>query len=179
MKLMSRRIALPALVLVAALPLLAADGLAVKLGLWETTSVTATSGMSMPAMPPEAMANMAPAQRAQMEAMMKQMGGSGPHAVTDKSCVTEKDLKEGAFRQPREDTASKCKYTPVTATGRHQEWAFQCSMPGGGATGKMIVDAVDSSHVRGTFDMKAPNMTINTKFESKWLSSSCAGQDKD
>ena len=56
--------------------------------------------MSMPA---DAMANMTPQQKAQMEAMMKQMAASGPKTITERSCVTDKDIREGAFHQRAED----------------------------------------------------------------------------
>ncbi|MEO6186561.1 MAG: DUF3617 family protein [Steroidobacteraceae bacterium] len=156
-----------------ALPLLAADGLAAKTGLWETTTVVNTGAISMPA---DALAKVPPEQRAQMEQMFKQMGARGPTSTKTKSCVTEKDLKEGAFRQQAEQ-GSSCKYTVVTNTPKRQELTFQCS-GSGAATGKMQIDAPDSAHVRGTVDVKTPQATVNVKFDSVWLGASCAGADK-
>jgi hypothetical protein len=167
----------PALLLTAAaaLPLLAADALSARTGLWETTTVTSSGGMSMPA---DALAKMPPAQRAQMEQMFKQMGAGGPNTTKTRSCVTAKDLQEGAFRQ-RPEAGSDCKYTPGSNTAKRQEWTFQCTGRNGTTNGRMVVDAVDSTHVRGTMEIKSPQMSMNMKFDSAWLGASCAGADKD
>ena len=120
---------------------------------------------------------MPPAQRAQMEAVMKQMGVGAPSTRKDKSCVTPEDLKEGIFKAVRENQDKNCKFTVVQATAKHQELAMSCSGEVQ-ATGKMVVDAQDSSNVRGTMDMKSAQMSMNMKFTSRWLSASCAGADK-
>jgi Protein of unknown function (DUF3617) len=159
--------------LIAAFPVLAADGLNVKTGTWETTVTTKSSGMTMPA---DAMANMGPEQRAQMAAMMKQMGQGAPRTTTDKSCVTDKDLKDGAFRSMQED--SKCTYKPVVSSGRRQEMTFECPTGKGVSSGHMVVDAVDSSNVKGQMHLKTQGMTIESTFTSKWLGPTCA-EDKD
>jgi hypothetical protein len=159
-----------------ALPAIAAEKLAAKTGLWETTVVTSTAGIQVP---PEALSRMPPEQRAQVEQMMQRMGARKPTSVTDRSCVTEKDLEEGAFRQKNADAQRNCKYSMVSSSARHQEWTFQCSAAGGGATGRMRVDASDTSHVHGTMDMQSPQMSMSMKFDSRWLGASCAGADHD
>jgi len=161
--------------MIAALPVLAADGLNVKTGTWETTMTTNTSGMSMPA---GAMANMTPQQKAQMEAMMKQMAASGPKTITERSCVTDKDIREGAFHQRAEDD-SQCTYKPVVATGKRQEMTFECPGTKGVSSGRMVVDAIDSGNVKGEMHIKAEGMTIDSTFKSKWLGPTCAAEDKD
>src|SRR5512139_258282 len=158
------------------LPVLAADALQVKTGLWETTTVTTSSGFSLPA---EAAANMPPARRAQMEQMMKQMGSRGPQTSRERSCVTDKDLKEGAFRGASGNDQQNCKYTQVSATPRHQEITFQCSSEGHSGTGRLVIDAIDSTHIRGTIDVKSDAVSMNIKLTGQWLSASCAGADKD
>ena len=156
-----------------ALPLLAAEKFGAKTGLWETTTTTNMGGMTMPAMPPEALASMPPAQRAQIEQMMKQMGAQGPRTTTAKSCVTDKDLAEGAFRQREPQQDMKCKFTVVTSTAKKQDSTFQCSSAAGTADGRMSVEAVSNSHVKGTMQMKSPQMSLDVKFESKWLGADC------
>jgi hypothetical protein len=158
-----------------ALPVLAADGLAVKTGLWENTVVVNNTGMAIPA---DALAKMPPERRAQMEQRLKQMGAAGPRTITDKSCLTEKDLRDGAFRPDTGQDARNCKYTPVSATAKRQEWTFQCASNGNAATGHVVIDAVDSTHVRGEMDIKSARFTMNMKFNARWLGSSCAGADK-
>jgi Protein of unknown function (DUF3617) len=169
----SIRTTLPVLVLAAALPVLAADALAVKPGLWETTTVMTTSGMTMPA---EATANMTPAQRAQMEAMMKQMGAQAPKTITDRSCVTADDLK-GAFKAMHENQDPSCKFDVVKSTAKHQDLEMNCSKAQ--STGHMTLDAIDNGNVRGEMNMKSAQMSMNIKFTSRWLSTSCAGADKN
>jgi hypothetical protein len=172
---MNRRVrSLGTMLLLVAMPVLAADSLAVKTGLWETTVTTSMSGMSLPA---DVLAKMQPAQRAQMEQMMKQMGTGAPRTMKDKSCVTEKQLREGAFTNVGNDADQRCKYTPVSASARHQELTFQCSNAGHSASGRMVVDATDSTHVQGTADVKSESANLNIKFAAQWLSSSCAGAD--
>lgn len=163
---------------IAAMPLLAADSLNVKTGTWETTMTTKTSGMEM-AMPASAMANMTPEQKAQMAAMMSRMGagGAAPKPVTEKSCVTEKDLRDGAFRAQQQKD-SKCTYKPVVSSGKHQEMTFECPGEQGVSSGRMVVDALDNSNIKGEMHLKAGGMTIDSTFTSKWLGPTCAAEDK-
>jgi hypothetical protein len=154
-----------------ALPLLAAEKLGAKTGLWETTT-TINMGAAMPAMPalpPEMLANLPPAQRAQIEKMMNTAAGK---PTTARSCITEKDLQQGAFQQQQQQDM-KCKYTTISSTPKRQESTFQCTSPNGAADGKLAVDVVSDGHVKGTMQIKAQQMTIESKFESKWLGADC------
>ncbi|MEO8315742.1 MAG: DUF3617 domain-containing protein [Pseudomonadota bacterium] len=153
-----------------ALPLLAAEKLNAKIGLWETTATVNMGGMAMPALPPDVLAAMPPAQRAQIEQMMKPQ--MTPRTTTDKSCVTEKDLQEGAFGQQSQEDM-KCTFTVVSSTSKHQETNFQCTSPAGPAAGKLVVDVIDATHVKGTMQMKAQQISIESKFDSKWLGADC------
>jgi Protein of unknown function (DUF3617) len=164
--------------LMTVLPALAADGLNVKTGLWETTTVSTMSGVTLPAMPAGALEKMPPAQRAQMEQMMKQFSGKAPTTRTNKECVTEKDLKDGAFRVAQENQDKNCKYTTLTATSKRQEMTFKCSDESA-AAGNFVIDANSSTSVHGVMDMKSASMSMNVKIDARWLSASCAGADKD
>ena len=155
-----------------ALPLLAAEKLSAKTGLWETTATMNMGGAAMPAMPalpPEMLANLPPAQRAQIEQAMNVASGK---PTTARACVTEKDLAEGAFRQQTQQNM-KCTFTVVSSTPKRQESTFQCTSPNGPADGKLVVDVVDDGHVKGTMQIKAMQMSIETKFDSKWLGADC------
>jgi hypothetical protein len=147
------------------LPLLAAERLAVKIGLWENT---ATMSMSMP---PEALQKMPAAQRAQMEAVLKQM--STPQTVTDKSCLTEKDLDGSAFREALAQPGMDCEYTTVASTSKRQEITMQCKSPAGPVTGRITVDVQNDTQVRGTMEMRSSQANVDAKFESKWLATAC------
>ena len=164
-----------AMLLAAAMPVLAADSLAVKTGLWETTVTINMSGMSIPA---DALAKVPPAQRAQMEQMMQRAGAGAPRTMKEKSCITDKDLKDGPFRNATNQGGQHCTYTPVSVTARHQELTFQCTSDSGhGTSGKMVLDAPDSTHVNGTVEAKTEAGTANVKLATQWLSSSCVGAD--
>jgi hypothetical protein len=65
-----------------------AESLNVKPGAWEITMTTVASGMKLS---PEIAANMTPAQRVQMEQMMKAREGK-PHTMTAPSCLTKEDV---------------------------------------------------------------------------------------
>jgi hypothetical protein len=155
-----------------ALPLLAAEKLAAKTGLWETTTTMNTGGMAkpaMPALPPEMLANLSPAQRAQMEQAMKTASNQ---PLTSRSCVKEKDLAEGAFRQ-QSPQDMKCTFTVVSSTPKRQETSLQCTTAAGPADGKMVVEVVDAGHVKGTLQVKAQQMSMDMQIDSKWLGADC------
>jgi hypothetical protein len=161
--------------LAGALPVLAADSLNVKPGLWETTTVTSSTGM--PALPKEMMDQLPPAQKAQMESAMKQMGIGAPSTRTDTSCVTAEDLKKGTFAAAQENQPPGCKFEEIQSTAKHQEMAMSCNGQMQ-ATGRMVVDAVDSGNVRGQMDIKSAMVTMNIKFTSRWLSAACEAAGK-
>lgn len=161
--------------LVASLPVLAAGNLGVKPGLWETTTEINTAGI---ALPESVTANMSPQQKAQMEAMMKQMAAQGPRVVTAKSCVTAEDLKDGVFRAARQAEDQGCKNEVVSSTPSRQEISMTCSGQMK-ATGRMVLNVVDSNNVQGDMQITMqPSGGMNMKFKSRWLSASCAGADK-
>ena len=144
----------------------------VKLGLWETTTVSQTSGM--PPIPPEMLARMTPEQKAKMEAMMKQRQAEGPKTHTDKKCVTKEDLgKGGWFDKDEED----CTKTVITSTSRKLDVKLECTKGGGKQSGTLNIEAIDSGNVKGSVQMTMTNgtntMTMNSTLTSKWLGSSC------
>src|SRR5262245_30529589 len=74
-----------------------APQLNVRTGLWEITTVMSMGG-DMPKMD---LSQLPPAQREQMEAMMKQM--MNERKDTSKSCVTQEDLRDGNFMAGNDD----------------------------------------------------------------------------
>ena len=168
----SRGIAL--LLYSAALPALAAGALAVKPGLWETTTEVSTAGI---ALPESLTANMSAQQRAQMEAVMKQVAAQGPRVITAKSCVTAEDLKDGVFRAARQAEDQGCKHQVVSTSATRQEIAMTCSGQIK-ATGRMVLNVLDSNNVQGDVQITMqPSGGMNMKFKSRWLSADCAGAD--
>jgi len=157
-----------------ALPLLAAEKLGAKVGLWETTTTinTGAATPAMPTIPPEMLANLPPDMRARLEQAVNMASGK---PVTSRSCVTEKDIAEGsAFRQQQQQQRdTKCTFTLVSSTPKHQESTFQCTAATGASDGKLVVDVVDEGHVKGVMQIKTQLLPIESKFESKWLGADC------
>ena len=153
-----------------ALPLLAAEPLAVKTGLWENTVTTHITGLKLPA---DQLEQMSREQRAQMEQMMKQMGVGTPRTTTEKSCITAKDLDGNSFLNALEQPGQSCDYKQVTATSKKQEWTFQCKTQGTDATGRMTMEALSDSRVRGTMQTRMPEGNMDIKFEAQWQSAEC------
>ena len=148
-----------------------------KLGLWESTSTTEMGGMpampAMPQIPPETLAKMPPAQRAQVEAMMKGRGPGGPRSNTTKYCLTKESLEKAmAFAQGDKS----CTPTVVSSSSSKQEIHMDCTREGTHMTGDVTVERVDAEHAKGAMKLKAEGdhpITINSTFQSKWLSSDC------
>ena len=153
-----------------ALPLLAAEKLAVKTGLWENTATFQISGFSLPA---EQLAQMSPEQRAQMELMMKQMGIGAPRTQTDESCIKEEDLDGRSFRQSIEETGEQCEVKEIAGTSKRQEYTFQCVSDGTPTSGRMVIDVINNSNVRGSMEASLPQGRLDMKFEAKWKAAAC------
>jgi Protein of unknown function (DUF3617) len=160
-----------------ALPLLAAERLAVKTGLWESTEIMQLSGVSIPE---DQLQKMPPAQRAQMQEMLKKMGVGAPRTIVHKWCVTAKDLDTDNFFGPQEE-GDKCQYKLVAGTSKRREWTFQCNSADGAGSGHVVIEATSDTQAHGTMDGKMAQAagagSMNAKFDAKWVSSSCAGAD--
>jgi len=159
-----------AVALAIALPLLAAEHLAVKTGLWENTVTTHISGLKLPA---EQVAKMSAEDRVKMEELMKQMGVGAPRTVTEKSCINVGDLDGNAFRDSLEQPGQSCAYVQLAATSKRQEWTFQCKTQGTEATGRMVMEALSDSRVRGTMQANMPEGKMDIKFEARWQAADC------
>jgi hypothetical protein len=152
----------------------------IKSGEWEYTVTTQMAGMQMPQtakqMPqltPEQLAQIPAAQRAQVEAMMKQGANPGaPRTTTNKNCVKKEDL---AKLNPRDDKT--CKMTLVSSSRSKQEIKMDCDSNGGKQTGTMVIEALNSESMKFDIQVAANqngqpmNMAINGT--GKFLSATC------
>jgi len=154
-------------------PVLAADGLDVKTGAWEVTMTTKTKSVAMPA---GVMDNWTPEQKAQMQATLKQLADSPPVTRTDRSCVTDKDIREGVFLQ--RSAAANCTYTPTASTSKREEMTFECKAGPGLTKGRMVAEVIDSANVKGEMLINVDGLTMETTFRSRWLGPTCADGDK-
>jgi len=144
----------------------------VKLGLWETTSTSQTSGMPPVNIPPDALARMTPDQRAKVEAMMK--GQGSPRTSTVKSCMTPEKMKRSEMFYEQK----QCTKTVVTSTGSKLEMRMHCTMEGGAkADGTVRVERINSESTKGSVQMVSTSgdhtMNMNSTFTSKWLGPDC------
>lgn len=154
----------------------------VKPGLWENTTVTQISGLTMPNMPqltPDQLAKMPPEARARLEGMMK--GGAGaPQTDTTKACITREQLNKPFFGQHDKS----CTTNLVSSTASTQHIHLECSRGNTKTAGDLNLDRVDSEHLKGDMLLKTTgdsstkgsvgqNMTIKMSYSSKWLGSDC------
>lgn len=153
-----------------ALPLLAAERLAVKTGLWENTATFQITGVTLPT---EQLQQLPAEQRAQLEQMMKQMGVGAPRTQTDRSCINEEDLDGRSFRQSMEEAGEQCEVTEVSSTSKRQEYTFRCNAGGAPTSGRMLIEVINDSNVRGTMEATLPQGKMDMKFEAKWQAAAC------
>jgi hypothetical protein len=155
-----------------------------KAGLWEVQQTQQSGQVGGQKMPSQAemqamMAQMPPAQRAQMEKMMREQGVG----LTDKPNVMRHCLsQEMADREPTAqppDPSMKCehKVTPVSST--EAKFAFACTGPQGGVKGEgrgydMTPEGYKTSMtMQGT--MNGQPMTMKMEQTAKWLGADCKG----
>lgn len=153
-----------------------------KLGLWETTTTTEVDGMpampAMPQIPKETLDKMPPAQRAQLEAMMKNRANpAAPRTTTSKSCTTKESLNRG-FGMP-ENMKGECKNDVISSSSSNAQMHMQCTSTSGGPTSTidMIITRIDSEHIKGNVvsksDVQGTTMNVKMNFASKWLAVNC------
>ena len=154
----------------------------VKPGLWENTTTSQISGLSMPNMPqltPDQLAKMPPDARARLEGMMKGAGGS-PQTRTMKACVTREQLSKPMFGE----RDNNCSYKLANSSSSSQTIHVECARGNTKTTGDLTLERVDSEHLKGDMLMKTTgdsstagstgqNMTIKLSFSNKFLSSDC------
>ena len=157
----------------------------VKPGLWENTTTSQISGLTMPAgsMPqltPEQLAQMPPAARARLEGMMK--GGAGaPQTNTTKACITADQLSHPLLESMGDKS---CSYKLTGSSSSTQNIHVECNRGNSKTAGDLVLTRVDSEHLKGDMNMKTTgdsstqgsmgqNMTIKLSFSNRWLGSDC------
>jgi len=147
----------------------------VKLGQWETTTTTDSSGL--PPIPPELLQRLTPEQRAKMEEMMKSRASAGPKTTTRKSCLKKEDLDKALSFGSDE----RCNRTIVTSSRSKQDIHLECAIGGGKQTGTIRVEALSSENVKGAMQMTMSGgdrtMNMNYSFNAKWIGPVCTKND--
>ena len=162
--------------------LLAADAVQpfkAKLGVWEITTNQQTTGMptaAMPAIPEDKLAQMPPAQRAQIEAMIKQRAvGGAPKTQTRQTCVTAEKLSKAPFSEEK----PSCQRTIVNSTSKTFELHEVCTdTDGSQRTADAKYEIVGDSRMKGSVKVTANRagrtMTVNLDMSGKWVGSDCS-----
>ena len=163
-----------------AAPLLAQGQiLDVRPGLWEMTTERTSSGMpaqpAMPAIPPEVLAQMSPAQRAQIASAMSSRGKAMSGSNVTKVCVTAETLRKGHVLGIEQDPS--CKRTRDTRTARM--WQLQETCLSGGRQRTLDIDyqAVSREAITGSVNVAmiagAQSMTMKQAMRGRWLGADC------
>jgi hypothetical protein len=160
-----------------------AAGFGLKAGLWESRIVkhvmdgrdtTAQTTGTMSQME-QNLSRLPPAQRARMEAMMKEHGAlTTGTAGTTKLCISP---EMAARDKPVVDPEGRCQPGKVNRSGNHTTFEFSCNtngtlMSGKGestATGDVISTRVDVTTRKG----KGETHTMHSESEMKFLGSDC------
>jgi hypothetical protein len=158
----------------------------VKLGLWKVSTTRSTAGMpqapAMPQIPPEVLAKMPPAQRAQIEAAMKgsqglQSGGTRTKQV----CVTRESLQRGlAFGA---ESRPSCQRTVNTRSRTTWELREVCTERGGQQTVHVRYELPTPDTMNGTVEVvmndSGRQMTMKQDMRGRWLGANCGNVKPD
>ncbi len=167
---------------VAGLCLLAADAIQpfkAKLGVWEVTTTQQTTGMptaSAPSIPEDKLAQMPPAQRAQVEAMIKaRSGGGAPRTQTRQTCVTQEKLDKAPFSEDR----PSCQRSIVSSTPKMLALHEVCTDTDGSQhTADAKYEITSDTSMKGSVKVTAAraghSMTMNMDLAGKWVSADCS-----
>lgn len=166
----SRSTRLISVAVVAAAPVVFAQTLNVKLGLWETTMVAQTSGV-----PPLDMSNMTPEQRARMEAAMEAAKKRAATPHTFRTCLTKEKLDKAPFQD--KDNDASCKHTVITRSTTVYAVKFECSRENNNSSGEWRFEAVTPENVKGggkfTVESAGRKMSSTGTMNAKWIGASC------
>lgn len=139
----------------------------IKPGLWEIETKTQVNGQThdMNAKMQEAMKNMKPAQRAQMEKMMGSKGmGFGDKGM--KVCHTEKTMSDEALVQ---DPKNKCKITDKKDLADGVRFNVKCD----NGTGTAEYRATSDTTYSGWNEFETAKGKSKIEFKGKFLASNC------
>ncbi len=149
----------------------------VKPGLWQMSSSGEIKGAPpMPAIPPNVLANMPPAQRARIQAAMAHaMGNAGkPHLY--KYCVTEKSLQRG-FNPTEQRPGFECKPTVLSRTASSMDVREECTGPRQHVSGRFHFEAPNPVSMIGTINMTMSEgghtMHVKRVMHGQWIAANC------
>lgn len=142
-----------------------------KLGLWQSTITTESSGA-----PPIDTSRLSPEQRARIEAMFKQRAARGPKTHISKSCLTKKKLAEDPASQPPEQ-GETCSTKIISQSSTHWQGNRVCTGNGRRREFDIDISALSRERTKGTIKVSigdaSRTMKVNGTIAGKWLASDC------
>lgn len=144
------------------------QNLDLRMGLWEMTSSTQSSGP-----PPIDTSKMTPEQRERIEAAMKAVMAQAAHPKTTQTCVTKEKLDQSLLKG---STPERCMSSVVNTSRTSRELKFSC--PGTMLTSAdILIQALSKESVKMTGTMLMKNgrgaMTMNMNGAGKWIADAC------
>jgi hypothetical protein len=149
------------------------QALDVKLGLWEVTTTSNSTGA-----PPVDFdkLNLTPEQRARAEAALKASQSASQRPRVQKYCVTKEKLDNVSLFQDSQESAKNCKQTVVSSSRTVRDLKFECAGDRQ-TTGEVRFDVLASDSVKASVKMNvilpAGPMTVNSASMAKWVSADC------
>jgi hypothetical protein len=135
---------------------------------------TVASGMKLS---PEMAANMTPAQRVQLEQMMKAREGK-PHTMTVPSCLTKEDVAHDRIikeMEEEDDAAGQCKAKVISKSSSKLVIDQICPGPPA-STGYLTIEAKTPESLVATGDRSLKGSgKAHLDIKGKWLRASCEG----
>jgi hypothetical protein len=159
-----------------------APAIDVKTGLWEMSLNRSMSGIPQPArpvrqIPPEVLARMPPAQRAQIEAAMRGQPPGSSGTTVSRVCITREALQKGPALG-REGRPS-CKRTVRTQSRTAWEIQEVCNEEGRQETVRVRYEAPKPDTINATVDVTATRngrqISVKRVMNGRWISADCAG----
>jgi hypothetical protein len=149
-----------------------------KPGLWEIQTQTHGAMAEMQKQVEEALARMPPAQRQQMEAMMRQQGvGMTNKPGSLRVCVSPAMAARESVHQP--DPEMKCQHKFTAVSSREARFAFTCTGPDGPTQGEGRVWDYGPEGYQSESTIKGQHqgrpMTMQFKQSARWLGADCQG----
>lgn len=155
-----------------------ADSLNVRLGAWDISITTQTSGSLIP---PDLLAKMPPEQRAKIEQSMQARSGK-PMTHTSKECVTQEDLDQNRIikEQREEDGELQCSTRVISKSSSTLVIERTCPAPRA-STSQMAMEAKTPESIVGSLDITRPGSgKVHVDIKGRWLGASCAEiKDRD
>lgn len=154
-----------------------AQPLDIRTGLWELITKRTSTGMpELPSMPPEVLATLPPAQRAQIENMMKTQRNVAPGVQAHKICVTQASLdKTPDFGMAGREAG--CTRTKDSRSARGWQVQEVCDAGGAEQTMNIRYEVVNRETIKGFVDIGmrdgGDSITMKQEMTGRWLGADC------